>query len=116
MFMTSRNTRSNTSGTLVTLSNQKLAKLERTNQQTQRPNNIIIDELAAELQRKQQQMLQMQQTIQQQQTLHQAEQQQAAPIGQRNLAPNFPITLSATAPPACARQDYEIKPAMSTLV
>ncbi|KAF3535371.1 hypothetical protein F2Q69_00019621 [Brassica cretica] len=92
--MTSRHTRSNTQGHLVTLSNQELARLERENRQQPRPTNTTMDDhghqddLAAAMQLMQQQMLQMQQTFQAQQTdaqqaaLAQQEQQaQAAPIG-----------------------------------
>ncbi|KAF2608667.1 hypothetical protein F2Q68_00043857 [Brassica cretica] len=78
------------------------------------------NELAAELQRMQQQM---QQNIQAQQdaALLAAQQQQeqpekAAPIGQRNLLHNLPTTRSAISPPPCLRQDFEIKPALIDLV
>ncbi|KAF3525109.1 hypothetical protein F2Q69_00047172 [Brassica cretica] len=77
------------------------------------------NELAAELQRMQQQI---QQNIQAQQdaALLAAQQQQeqpekAAPIGQRNLLHNLPTTRSAISPPPCLRQDFEIKPALIDL-
>ena len=71
--MTSRHTRRNAQGKLVTLSNQELARLERTNRQQQRPTNTTMgdygnqDDLAATMQQMKQQMFQMQQTIQAQQ-------------------------------------------------
>ncbi|KAF3501296.1 hypothetical protein F2Q69_00043552 [Brassica cretica] len=71
--MTNRHTRRNAQGELVTLSNQELARLERTNRQQQRPTNTTMgdygnqDDLAATMQQMKQQMFQMQQTIQAQQ-------------------------------------------------
>ncbi|KAF2535803.1 hypothetical protein F2Q68_00020503 [Brassica cretica] len=71
--MTSRHTRRNAQGELVTFSDQELARLERTNRQQSGPNNAIMgdygnqEQLTAQLQQMQQQMLQMQQTIQAQQ-------------------------------------------------
>ncbi|KAL0706262.1 hypothetical protein Bca4012_072688 [Brassica carinata] len=82
-----------------------------------------LDDLAAAMQLMQHQMQQLQQTIQaQEQTAQQAaeqaalQQEQAAPIGQRNLPRNFPTTSSAITPPPCLRQDFEIKPALIALV
>ena len=81
------------------------------------------EQLTAQLQQMQQQMLQMQQTIQAQQdaaeqaALAQQEQEaQTVPIGQRNLPRNIPTTRSAIVPPPCTRQDFEIKPALIGLV
>ena len=68
--MTSRHTRKNAQGELVTLTNQELARLERHNRQQTRPNNAIMgdtghrDDLAGAMQLMQQQMFQMQQAIQ----------------------------------------------------
>ncbi|KAF3602117.1 hypothetical protein F2Q69_00033072 [Brassica cretica] len=73
MCITSRHTRRNAQGELVTFSNQKLTRLKRTNRQQSGPNNAIMgdysnkEQLTAQLQQMQQQMLQMQQTIQAQQ-------------------------------------------------
>src|SRR5690606_32688107 len=74
----------------------------------------------------QQQMQQMQQTIQAQQTAaeqaaldaanRQNQQEEIAPIGQRNLLRNLPTTRTAINPPPCTRQDFEIKPAFINLV
>ena len=71
--MTSRHTRRNAQGELVTLNNQELARLERTNRQQPRPTDTTMgdhghqDDLSVTMQLMQQQMLQMQQTIQAQQ-------------------------------------------------
>ncbi|KAF3502245.1 hypothetical protein F2Q69_00042024 [Brassica cretica] len=71
--MTSRHTRRNAQGELVTFSDQELARLERTSRQQSGPNNAIMgdygnqEQHTAQLQQMQQQMLQMQQTIQAQQ-------------------------------------------------
>ena len=68
--MTSRHTRRNTQGELVTLTNQKIARLERQNKQQPRPINTTMgdhshqDDLAAAMQLMQQQMQQLQHTIQ----------------------------------------------------
>ena len=54
--MTSRHTQRNAQGELVTLTNQELARLERTNRQQPRPTNATIgdydnqDDLAATMQ------------------------------------------------------------------
>ena len=68
-------------------------------------------------------MQQLQHTIQvqeqsAQQSAEQAalQQEQAAPIGQRNLPHNFPTTRYAITPPPCLRQDCEIKPALIAMV
>ncbi|KAG5375377.1 hypothetical protein IGI04_039973, partial [Brassica rapa subsp. trilocularis] len=71
--MTSRHTRRNAQGELVTLSNQELARLEKTNRQQQGQTDTTMgdhanqEQLTAQLQQMQQQMFQMQQTIQAQQ-------------------------------------------------
>ncbi|KAF2579552.1 hypothetical protein F2Q68_00005665 [Brassica cretica] len=71
--MTSRHTRRNAQGELVTLTNQELVRLERTNRQQPRQTDTTMgdhanqDDLTAALALMQQQMLQMQQTIQAQQ-------------------------------------------------
>ncbi|KAG5397893.1 hypothetical protein IGI04_019707, partial [Brassica rapa subsp. trilocularis] len=71
--MTSRHTRKNTQGELVTFTNQELARLERTNRQQPRQTDTTMgdhanqDDLAAAMTLMQQQMQQMQQTIQAQQ-------------------------------------------------
>ena len=127
--MTSRHTRRNAQGELVTFTNQELARLERTNRQQPRQTDTTMgdhanqDDLAAAMALMQQQMQQMQQTIQAQQdaaeqaALAQQEQQaQTVPIGQRNLPRNIPTTRSAIVPPLCTRQDFEIKPALIGLV
>ncbi|KAG5384225.1 hypothetical protein IGI04_035695 [Brassica rapa subsp. trilocularis] len=73
LCMTSRHTRRNAQGELVTFSNQELARLERTNRQQQGQTDTTMgdhanqEQLTAQLQQMQQQMLQMQQTIQAQQ-------------------------------------------------
>ena len=84
--MTSKHTRRNAQGELVTLTNQELARLERTNRQQPRQTDTTMgdhanqDDLAAAMQLMQQQMQQLQQTIQaheqaaqQQQQEHQAQ-------------------------------------------
>ncbi|KAF3606215.1 hypothetical protein DY000_02048934 [Brassica cretica] len=69
--MTSRHTRRNAQGGLVTFSNHELARLERTNRQQPRQTDTTMganqDDLTAVMALMQQQMLQMQQTIQAQQ-------------------------------------------------
>ncbi|KAG5385101.1 hypothetical protein IGI04_036571 [Brassica rapa subsp. trilocularis] len=71
--MTSRHTRRNAQGELVTFTNQELARLEKTNRQQPRQTDTTMgdhanqDDLAAAMALMQQQMLQMQQTIQAQQ-------------------------------------------------
>ncbi|KAG5408977.1 hypothetical protein IGI04_005296 [Brassica rapa subsp. trilocularis] len=71
--MTSRHTRRNAQGELVTFTNQELARLERTNRQQPRQTDTTMgdhanqDDLAAAMALMQQQMQQMQQTIQAQQ-------------------------------------------------
>ena len=86
--MTSRHTRINAQGDLVTLLNQELARLEPTNRQQPRPTNTTMgdhgnqDDLSAAMALMEQQMLQIQQTMQareqaaQQAAEHAAEQQQ----------------------------------------
>jgi len=84
------------------------------------------DDLTAAFALMQQQMQQMQQTIQAQQAAaeqaaldaanRQNQQEEIAPIGQRNLLRNLPTTRSAINPPPCTRQDFEIKPALINLV
>ena len=75
-----------------------------------------------QMQTQQQQMLQMQQTIQNQQQAAQeaaenaAREERGAPIGERNLPRNFATNRSPINPPPCTRQDYEIKPALISLV
>ncbi|XP_048623789.1 uncharacterized protein LOC106384712 [Brassica napus] len=75
-----------------------------------------------QMQTQQQQMLQMQQTIQDQQQAAQeavenaAREERGAPIGGRNLPRNFATNRSPINPPPCTRQDYEIKPALISLV
>ncbi|WZZ88769.1 hypothetical protein YC2023_117348 [Brassica napus] len=67
-------------------------------------------------------MLQMQQAIQNQQQAAQeaaenaAREERGAPIGERNLPRNFATNRSPINPPPCTRQDYEIKPALISLV
>ena len=131
--MTSRHTLRNAQGELVTLTNQELARLERTNRQKPRQTGTTMgdhanqDDLTTAMALMQQQMFQMQQTIQaqeeaaQQAALLAAQQQQeqpeqAAPIWQRNLPRNIPTTLSAIVPPPCLRKDFEIKPDLIGLV
>ncbi|KAG5407266.1 hypothetical protein IGI04_013385 [Brassica rapa subsp. trilocularis] len=73
LCMTSRHTRRNAQGELVTFTNQELARLERTNRQQPRQTDTTMgdhanqDDLAAAMALMQQQMQQMQQTIQAQQ-------------------------------------------------
>ncbi|KAG5378154.1 hypothetical protein IGI04_025996 [Brassica rapa subsp. trilocularis] len=73
LCMTSRHTRRNAQGELVTFTNQELAWLERTNRQQPRQTDTTMgdhanqDDLAAAMALMQQQMQQMQQTIQAQQ-------------------------------------------------
>ena len=82
------------------------------------------DNLTAAMALMQQQMQQMQQTSNAQEAARQAAgeltaqqvEQLGAPIGERNLPRNFPTTLSNIIPPPCTRQDYEIKPALISLV
>ncbi|XP_013617541.1 PREDICTED: uncharacterized protein LOC106324063 [Brassica oleracea var. oleracea] len=75
-----------------------------------------------QMQTQQQQMLQMQQTIQNQQQDAQeaaesaAREERGAPIGERNLPRNFATNRSPINHPPCTRQDYEIKPALISLV
>ena len=120
--MTSRHTWSNTQGELLSLTNQELASLERTNRQ-QRPNTTTMDnfdtpeQIAASLQQMQQQTIAAQQLAAQQLAAqHTAQHQPLAPIGERNLPRNIPATRSAIAPPPCQRADFEIKPGMINLV
>ena len=103
--MTSRHTWRNVQGDLVTLSNQELARLERTNRQQPKPTNTTMDDhdnqddLAAAMALMQQQMLQMQRTMQahehaaQQAAEHATQQQQ-----QQGVPRNFPATRSAINP------------------
>ncbi|KAF3497859.1 hypothetical protein DY000_02053907 [Brassica cretica] len=69
-YMTSRHNRRNAQGELITLSNQELARLERTNRQQPRPTNATMgdygnpDNLAATMQQMQLQMHLIQLTIQ----------------------------------------------------
>ena len=128
--MTSRHTRSNAQGPLITISNEELARLERQNHQQPRPTNTTMvdhggkDDLTAAMALMQQHMQQMQQTINAQEAARQAAadpaaqqvEQQGAPIGDQNLPHNFPTTRSAINPPPCTRHDYEIKPALISLV
>ena len=123
--MTSRHTQRNAQGEFVTLTNQELARLERTNRQQPMKTDTTMgdhanqDDLAAAMQLMQQQMQQLQQTIQAQEQAAQQQQEQQAqtvPIGQRNLPCNIPTTRSAIPPPPCTRQDFEIKPALIGLV
>ncbi|KAG2307092.1 hypothetical protein Bca52824_026840 [Brassica carinata] len=73
--MISRHTQRNAQGELVTLSNQELERLERTNRQQPRPIDTTMgdhghqDNLAAAMQLMQQQMQQMHHTIQAQQAV-----------------------------------------------
>ncbi|KAG5400121.1 hypothetical protein IGI04_014728 [Brassica rapa subsp. trilocularis] len=73
LCMTSRHTRRNAQGELVTFTNQELARLERTNRQQPRQTDTTMgdhanqDDLVAAMALLQQQMQQMQQTIQAQQ-------------------------------------------------
>ena len=113
--MTSRHTRSNAQGTLFTLSNEELARLEKQNRQQPRPTNTTMvdqggqDDLTAAMALMQQQMQQMQQTINAQEAARQAAadfaaqqvEQQGTPIGERNLPQKFPSTRSAIIPPPC---------------
>ncbi|KAL1220241.1 hypothetical protein V5N11_008260 [Cardamine amara subsp. amara] len=125
--MTERVTRSKRSGRLITLTNRELRDLERANRQ-QRLNPIIMDNqdeenlaagneqgnenVAAELQRLQQQMTQMQQRQRRQE--QQREQQRA--IGDMDNPHAFYRNRAAIVPPAVERQDFEIKPQMISLV
>ena len=96
--MTSRHTRSNTQGDLISLTNQELASLERTNRQ----QKSITATMAASMQQMQQQMQQMQElqlTIAAQQLAPQRE--PPVPICERNLSRNISATCSAIAPPPC---------------
>src|SRR5690606_39209288 len=109
--MTNRHTRSNAQGPLHQLTNEELARLERQNHQQPRPTNTNMgdqghhDDLTASFALMQQQMQQMQNTIQgQQAAAEQAaldaanrhnQQEEIAPIGQRNLLRNLPTTCSA---------------------
>ncbi|XP_033146254.1 protein WEAK CHLOROPLAST MOVEMENT UNDER BLUE LIGHT-like 2 [Brassica rapa] len=105
--MISRLTRRNAQGESVTLTNQELARLERTIRQQPRQTDTTMgdhanqEQLTAQLQQMQQQMLQMQQTIQAQQDAVEqtalARQEQHAktvPIGQKNLPCNILTTRS----------------------
>ena len=77
------------------------------------------DDLTASMALMEQQMQQMQLTIQAQQAAAaQASRnaEEAVPIGQRNFLHNLPATRSAINPPPCTRQDFEIKPALISLV
>ena len=112
------------------LHNKELARLERQNRQQLWPTNTIMvdhggqDDLTAGMALMQQQMQQMQETINAQEAARQAAadlaaqqvEQQGAPIGERYLPRNFPTTRSAIIPPPCSRHDYEIKPALISLV
>ena len=115
MCMTSRHTRSNTQGDLISLTNQELASLERTNRQQKSITTTMADfgtpeQMAASMQ----QMQELQQTIAAQQLA--AQREPPVPIGERNLPRNIPATRSAIAPPPCQRADFEIKPDMINLV
>jgi len=68
-----------------------------------------------QMQTQQQQMLQMQQTIQNPQQAAQEAAKNAA-REERNLPRNFATNSSPINPPPCTRQDYEIKPALISLV
>ncbi|XP_048599790.1 uncharacterized protein LOC125579922 [Brassica napus] len=118
--MTSRHTRSNAQGPLHQLTNEELARLERQNRQLPRPTSTNMgdhqDDLTAAFALMQQQMQQMQQTIQANAANQRNAPEEADQIGQRNLLRNLPATRSAINPPPCARQDFEIKPALIGLV
>ena len=120
--MTSRNTRSNAQGPLQQLTNEELARLERQNRQQPGPTDTNMgdhgnqDDLTAAMALTQQQM---QQTIQAQQAASEQaawNAEEALQIGQRNFLRNLPATRSAINPPPCTRQDFEIKPALISLV
>ncbi|KAG5387742.1 hypothetical protein IGI04_029283, partial [Brassica rapa subsp. trilocularis] len=95
--MTSRHTRRNAQGELVTFTNQELARLERTNRQQPRQTDTTMgdhanqDDLAAAMALMQQQMQQMQQTIQAQQDAAEqaalARQEQRAQTNQNQRQP-----------------------------
>ncbi|KAG5410534.1 hypothetical protein IGI04_006853 [Brassica rapa subsp. trilocularis] len=95
--MTSRPTRRNAQGELVTFTNKELARLERTNRQQPRQTDTTMgdhanqDELAAAMALMQQQMQQMQQTIQAQQDAAEqaalAQQEQQAQTNQNKRQP-----------------------------
>ncbi|KAG5394190.1 hypothetical protein IGI04_024153 [Brassica rapa subsp. trilocularis] len=97
LCMTSRHTRRNAQGELVTFTNQELARLERTNRQQPRQTDTTMgdhanqDDLAAAMALMQQQMLQMQQTIQAQQDAAEqaalAQQEQQAQTNQNQRQP-----------------------------
>ncbi|XP_048611591.1 uncharacterized protein LOC125585914 [Brassica napus] len=118
--MTSRHTQSNAQGPLHQLTNEELARLERQNRQLPRPTSTNMgdhqDDLTAVFGLMQQQMQQMQQTIQANAANQRNAPEEADQIGQRNLLRNLPATRSAINPPPCARQDFEIKPALIGLV
>ncbi|KAL1192732.1 hypothetical protein V5N11_018233 [Cardamine amara subsp. amara] len=124
--MTERVTRSKRAERLINITNTELQDLKRANRQ-QRLNPVIMDNqdeenlaagneqgnenVAAELQRLQQQMAQMQQRQRRQE--QQREQQRAILLEQ-----GFEIyrNRAAIVPPAVERQDFEIKPQMISLV
>ena len=121
--MTSRPTGRNAQGPLHTLSNEELARLERTNRQQPRPMNTTMGDhdtqgdLAAAMALMQQTMNAREQAAQAAAELAaQQQQQQGVPIGEVNLPRKFPTTRSAMNPPPCQIQDFEIKPAFITLV
>ncbi|KAG5411814.1 hypothetical protein IGI04_008133 [Brassica rapa subsp. trilocularis] len=97
LCMTSRHTRRNAQGELVTFTNQELARLERTNCQQPRKTDTTMgdhanqDDLAAAMALMQQQMQQMQQTIQAQQDAAEqaalAQQEQQAQTNQNQRQP-----------------------------
>ncbi|KAG5396310.1 hypothetical protein IGI04_018124 [Brassica rapa subsp. trilocularis] len=97
LCMTSRHTRRNAQGELVTFTNQELARLERTNRQQPRQTDTTMgdhanqDDLAAAMALMQQQMQQMQQTIQAQQDAAEqaalAQQEQQAQTNQNQRQP-----------------------------
>ena len=82
------------------------------------------DDLTTAMALMQQHMQQMPQTINTQEAARQAAaelaaqqaEQQGAPIGEWNLPRNFSTNRSATNPPPCTRQDYEIKHDLIDLV
>ncbi|KAF3509782.1 hypothetical protein F2Q69_00008850 [Brassica cretica] len=82
--MTSRHTRRNAQGELVTLTNQELARLERSNRQQSRLTDTTMgdhanqDDLTAAMAHMQQQMQQLQQTIQAQEQAAQQQQEHQA--------------------------------------
>ena len=82
--MTSRHTRRNAQGELVTLTNQELARLERTNRQQPRQTDTTMgdqanqDDLIAAMALMQQHMQQLQHTIQGQEQAAQQQQEQQA--------------------------------------